>query len=364
MNKRLVSVLIFALVVSGAASYVLYRVISTQFANNQKAPANRVLVATHNLDSGALIKDVDVRMADWGGPVPMGALLKGEDAIGRGVIQPIYEGEPLLETRLAAKGAGAGLAAIIPPGMRAVAVRVNDIVGVACFVIPGTKVDLLIAGTPPKGNGGLGDVTKTLMQNVEVLSAGQNITKDAEGKPISVGVVNMLVTPEQAEVLSLASNETRIQLILRNPLDKDETNTKGTTVSYLYENKNGLAPVGGKAAAPAPSKGTKRAAAPPPPPPPPVKAKPEPPPPHSIVVEVIPTVHRARESQFSQEKAKNLPRRANRNEVPDTHTWACRERASHYSRAGSGARHDASHRFPRFDGDGREIGAGGFSHHH
>jgi pilus assembly protein CpaB len=304
VNKRLVTVLIFALVISGVASYILYRVISTQFANNQKAASNRVLVATHNLDSGALIKEEDVKMADWGGPVPMGALLKAEDGVGRGVIQPIYEGEPILDNRLAAKGAGAGLAAIIPPGMRAVAVRVNDIVGVAGFVIPGTKVDLLIAGTPPKGNGGLGDVTKTLLQNVEVLSAGQNITKDPEGKPISVGVVNFLVTPEQAEVLSLASNETRIQLILRNPLDKEETNTKGTTVSYLYENKNGLAPAGGKAAAaPAPSKGTKRAAAPPPPPPPPAKAKPEPPPP-PIVVEVIHGSSRA-QSQFVQEKGKS-----------------------------------------------------------
>jgi len=231
VNKRLISVLIFALVVSAAASYILYRVISAQFAANKTAATNRVLVATHNLENGALIKDADVRMSDWGGPVPTGAILKTEDALGRGVVSQIYENEPILDSRLAAKGAGAGLAATIPPGMRAVAVRVNDIVGVAGFVIPGTKVDLLIAGTPPKGNGGLGDMTKTLMQNVEVLSAGQNITKDAEGKPISVGVVNMLVTPEQAEVLSLASNETRIQLILRNPMDKDEANTKGTTVS-------------------------------------------------------------------------------------------------------------------------------------
>jgi pilus assembly protein CpaB len=301
VNKRLISVLIFALVVSGAASYILYRVISAQFAASQKAPSNRVVVATHNLDNGALIKDVDVKMTDWGGPIPMGAVLKSEDAVGRGVIQPIYENEPILDSRLAAKGAGAGLAATIPPGMRAVAVRVNDIVGVAGFVIPGTKVDLLIAGTPPKGNGGLGDVTKTLMQNVEVLSAGQNITKDSEGKPISVGVVNMLVTPEQAEVLSLASNETRIQLILRNPMDKEETNTKGTTVSYLYEQKNGLAPVGGKAAPVA--KGAPKRAAAPPPPPPPVKAKPEPPPP-PITVEVIHGSSRA-QSNFAREKEKS-----------------------------------------------------------
>jgi len=218
------------------------------------------------------------------------------------VVSQIYEGEPVLDTRLAAKGAGAGLAATIPPGMRAVAVRVNDIVGVAGFVIPGTKVDLLIAGTPPKGNGGLGDVTKTLMQNVEVLSAGQSIQKDAEGKPMSVGVVNMLVTPEQAEVLSLASNETRIQLILRNPMDKEETNTKGTSVAYLYENKNGLAPAaGGKPVATTTTNGApKRAAAPPPPPPPaPAKAKPEPPPP--ITVEVIHGSSRA-QSKFAQEQ--------------------------------------------------------------
>ena len=302
MNKRLISVLIFALVVSAAASYILYRVISAQFAANKSASTNRLLVATHNLENGALIKDVDVKTIDWGGPIPMGAVVKTEDAIGRGVIQPIYENEAITDSRLAPKGAGAGLAAMIPPGMRAVAVRVNDIVGVAGFVTPGMKVDLLIAGTPPKGTGGLGDMTKTLLQNVEVLSAGQNITKDPEGKPISVGVVNFLVTPEQAEVLSLASNETRIQLILRNPLDKDETNTKGTTVAYLYENKGGLPPVGGKAA-PAPSKGTaKRAAAPPPPPPAP-KAKPEPPPP-PIVVEVIHGSSRA-QSKFAQEKEKS-----------------------------------------------------------
>jgi pilus assembly protein CpaB len=303
VNKRLLTVLIFALVVSAAASYILYRVISAQFESNKSAPTNRVLVATHNLDNGVLIKDVDVKMLDWGGPIPVGAIVKPEDAVGRGVTSQIYENEPILDTRLAAKGAGAGLAATIPPGMRAVAVRVNDIVGVAGFVIPGSKVDLLISGTPPKGNGGLGDQNKTLMQNVEVLSAGQNITKDAEGKPVSVGVLNMLVTPEQAEVLSLASNETRIQLILRNPLDTKETDTKGTTVAYLYANKNGMPPPGGKAA-PAVAKGTsRRAAAPPPPPPAPEKAKPEPPPP-PIVVEVIHGTSRT-QSKFARELEKS-----------------------------------------------------------
>ena len=301
MNKRLISVLIFALVVSATASVILYRLISSQMATNAKVPANRLLVAARNLDNGVLIKDGDIKVVDWGGPIPMGAIQKPEDAVGRGVVQQIYEGEPLLETRIAAKGAGAGLAATIPPGMRAVALRVNDIVGVAGFVTPGMKVDILIAGTPPKGNGGLGTLTKTLLQNVEVLSAGQNIQKDAEGKPISVGVVNMLVTPEQAEVLSLASNETRLQLVLRNPMDREESHTRGTATAYLYDGKNGEPPVGPPAKTG--SATPRRAAAPPPPPPPaPAKVKPEPPPP--ITVEVIHGSSRA-QSKFAGEKEKS-----------------------------------------------------------
>src|SRR5205085_2848819 len=210
------------------------------------------------------ITDNDVKFAEWAGPLSAGAITKKDEVVGRGVVATVYEGEQILMSRLAPRGAGAGMAATIPPGMRAVAVRVNEVVGLAGFVVPGMRVDVLISGNPPNARGNQGTLTRTVLQNIEVLSAGQNIQKDAEGKPISVGVVNMLVTPEQAEVLSLASNETRIQLILRNPMDKEETNTKGTTVSYLYENKNGLAPAGGgKPVATATNGAPKRAAAPP-----------------------------------------------------------------------------------------------------
>jgi pilus assembly protein CpaB len=213
--------------------------------------------------------------------------MKPEDAIGRGVIEPIYMGEPIVESRIAAKGAGAGLAAIIPPGMRAVAVRVNDVAGVAGFVTPGMRVDILLAGTPPGSASNVGTLTKTLLQNVEVLSAGQNLQKDNEGKPVSVPIVNLLVTPEQAEVMSLASNEERIQMILRNPTDKESSKTRGTAVEYLFNGVDGM---------PGPQEAPKKVAAkraapklsPPPPPPTPVAAKPEPPkvvPP--LVVEVI-----------------------------------------------------------------------------
>src|SRR5579862_3698131 len=111
MNKRLLTVLIFALVVSAAASFLVYRLLVVQMANSAKAAGTYVLVASHNLQNGVLIKDTDVKVSEWGGPVPQGAITKPEDAVGRGVIEPIYEGEPMLDSRIAPRGAGAGLAA-------------------------------------------------------------------------------------------------------------------------------------------------------------------------------------------------------------------------------------------------------------
>ena len=140
--------------------------------------------------------------------------------IGRGVISDFYQGEPILESRLAPPGSGGGLASTIPNGMRALAVRVDQVVGVAGFVTPGMRVDVLASGIPPGATSPTqGTVTKTILQNIQVLSAGTDIQKDAEGKPQQVQVVNLLVTPEQAQTLSLASSELKIQLVLRNPLD-------------------------------------------------------------------------------------------------------------------------------------------------
>jgi pilus assembly protein CpaB len=309
MNKRFLSVLVFALVVSAAASFVLYQVISARLASDRAAATTRLLVAARNLEVGALIKESDLTMTDWGGPVPEGSVKTPEDALNRGVVQAIFAGEPILESRIAARGAGAGLAATIPMGKRAVAVRVDDVVGVAGFVTPGMKVDVLISGTPPQGSGGVGTITKTLLQQVEVISAGQNIQRDAEGKPISVNVVNMLVTPEQAEILSLASNQTRIQLVLRNPTDTAEVETPGTAVQYLFDNR-GKAPAALPAAATvaAAAKSTPRRAAakakaapPPPPPPPPTAAAPPPPKPEPIKVVVFHGSKRA-EATFEQEE--------------------------------------------------------------
>jgi pilus assembly protein CpaB len=155
------------------------------------------------------------------------------------VISDLYQGEPVLDSRLAAPGSGGGLAATIRPGMRACAVKVDEVVGVAGFVTPGMRVDVLISGTPSgTSNVNDGPKVKTLLQNIEVLSAGTDIQKDSEGKPQQVQVVNLTVTPEQAELLSLASNQTKIQLVLRNPLDTQETHPPGIAMNGLFTDKN------------------------------------------------------------------------------------------------------------------------------
>ncbi len=235
MNKRFVGVLTFAFLVAAGASLVLYRVLLSRPANAKPGPAlAQVALATKDLEVGSVVKEEDVKVAEWPGAVPIGATTQVKDIIGRGVITAIFAKEPIIESRLAPKGAGGGMAAMIPPGMRAVAVRVNEVVGVAGFVVPGTHVDILISGNTPGGNGNLGTLTQTLLQNIEVLSAGQDFKKDAEGKPVMVQVVNMLVTPTQAEQLSLASSQTSIQLVLRNPLDHDIAKTPGTALQHLF----------------------------------------------------------------------------------------------------------------------------------
>jgi len=286
-------------VVSGAASAVLYRLISAQLAASKVSATTKVVVATHNLPSGDLIKEVDVKVADWNGPVPVGAITKVEDALNRGVLETIYQGEPLVENRVSKPGAGAGLASMIPSGMRAVAIRVNDVVAVSGFAAAGSHVDVLIAGNPPGGNQATGTVTKTLLQNVEILSAGVNIQKDAEGKPVSVPTVNLLLTPAQAEIMSLASNEARIQLVLRNPTDKEEAKPPGTAMAYLFS--GGVAPPPAAAGA-ATARQARRTAPPPPPPAAPKVVVPPPPPP--INVEVIHGSRKTEQKFQSEEKDK------------------------------------------------------------
>ncbi len=277
MNRRLMTVLGFAFLVALGATFLLYGLIVSRVrGGSQPVATQQLIVAVRDLQRGELIKDADLKTVAWGSSEsPKGSFTDRNLLLGRGVISEIVAGELIIDSRLAPKDSGAGLAPAIPIGKRAVALRVNDVVGVSGYVLPGSRVDVLITGNAP-GVNTQGPEIRTILQNVEVLSAGTNIQRDAEGKPIQVPVITVLVTPEDAETLSLASNETRIQLVLRNPLDDQKGESKGTAVARLF--KGGPAPE---------DKGPRRPAAPktvvvkaPEPPPPP-------PPPPPIVVELL-----------------------------------------------------------------------------
>jgi pilus assembly protein CpaB len=237
MNRRLLNILLIAFVIAAGCSYIVFRLVGNRLSGTRQTSTHVVAAAT-DIKLGTVLRDADLTTVEIAGTLPKGVILKKENAIGRGVISNLYLGEPVLENRLAAPGSGGGLAATIPQGMRATAVKVNEVVGVAGFVTPGMRVDVLITGNPPGGATTQGSLVRTLLQNIEVLSAGTDIQRDAEGKPMQVQVVNLLVTPTQAEILSLASSETRIQLVLRNPLDTKLDKPPGTATAQLFTDAN------------------------------------------------------------------------------------------------------------------------------
>jgi pilus assembly protein CpaB len=234
MNRRLFTVLATAFVVAAICTYFVYRVVGGRLMAAAQHRTTPVVVARTNIKLGTMLKDTDLTTTPWVGAPPAGVILRVQDAVGRGVVSDIYQGEMVMDNRLAAAGSGGGLAATIRPGMRACAVKVNDVVGVAGFVTPGMHVDVLISGNPPGSNPNTTPRVRTILQNIQVLSAGTDISRDAEGKPQQVQVVNLLVTPEEAELLSLAGNETHIQLVLRNPLDTNFAKPPGTNVASLF----------------------------------------------------------------------------------------------------------------------------------
>ncbi|MGH9329606.1 MAG: Flp pilus assembly protein CpaB, partial [Vicinamibacterales bacterium] len=197
------------------------------------APTQPVVVAAADLALGSELKSDDLRVVQFPkGQVPEGTFARPEEILGRGLIVSVVRNEPILGAKLASKEAGAGLPPIIPTGMRAVSVRVNEVIGVAGYVLPGTRVDVLATGSPSRTNAET--ITKVVLQNIQVLTAGTRIERDdKEGKPVQVTVVTMAVTPEQAERLALASTEGKIQLALRNPLDTSTPETPGMRTALL-----------------------------------------------------------------------------------------------------------------------------------
>jgi pilus assembly protein CpaB len=219
-SNRVIIGLTVAVIVALVLSVYVYRAFQQASAVKQVS-SQQIVVAKMPLTLGTRITAADVQTIPWPGssPVP-GMLTRTSDAVGRAVIAPVVANEMILESKLAPKEAGAGLQATIPEGMRAVSVAVNDVVGVAGFVIPGTSVDVLVTGQIPGATqSGATNVTRTILEDVRVLAAGQKIEQDRDGKPQTVPVVTLLVSPADAATLTMASTEGKIQLALRNTID-------------------------------------------------------------------------------------------------------------------------------------------------
>lgn len=238
MNRRTSVILFTALIIASLCTLAVWRLVAGLLGSGNRSRGAAVVASASNIKIGTVLANTDLKTIEILGALPEGAIRDPKNAIGRGVLSDLYSGEPILESRLAPLGSGGGLAATIPNGMRVCAVRVDEVVGVAGFVTPGMRVDVLISGVPPGAMAPTADgpQVRTLLQNIEVKSAGTDIEKDAQGKPQQVQVVNLLVTPDQAESLSLASNQTRIQLVLRNPLDTGIAQVNGNTMGHLFSN--------------------------------------------------------------------------------------------------------------------------------
>jgi pilus assembly protein CpaB len=280
MDRRFLTVLGISLVFALVVSSVFYQMTkgNASTPTGPGGPQRDLVVTTRPLSVGVMVRASDVKLVKVATEgFPKGAFSKVEDVLERPVISNILLDEPILEGRLAARGSGLGLAPTIPVGMRAVSVRVNDVAGVAGFVLPGMHVDVLVTGKPPTGEG---DMTTTCLQNILVLSAGATIQADARGQAMPAPTVTLLVSPEDAETLTLAGADGKVQLVLRNSSDQTMEKTPGRYVTELYNGHHVAVAEKPVAAAPRPRPAPVVKEAPPPPP----LAPPAPPPPDQVVV--------------------------------------------------------------------------------
>jgi pilus assembly protein CpaB len=232
MNRSRMFVLAtVALVMAIGVTFVTYRALRNRLQPPEDM--SQIVVAAQGVALGSRLTEADLRLAPWPRAIPLsGSFQKISEVVGRGVVVPMIPNEPVLDSKLAAVGSGAGLTAAIPEGMRAVGVKVNDVIGVAGFVLPGSRVDVVVSGSPNK-NGEV-EMSKVILENVLVLAAGQNVTSDVNGKPQNVQVVTLVVTPDESQKLALASVDGKIQLALRNPLDLARLNPDAQRRDSLY----------------------------------------------------------------------------------------------------------------------------------
>jgi pilus assembly protein CpaB len=236
ITRRLTSAFIIALLVSGVFTFWLFEKFNKHAQAPPPPPKSQYVAAAANMEAGQVIKAESLHLVDWPANVPLqGAFTTTQPLVGRMVLYPLAAGEPILERQLSAPGAGMGLTVKIPDGMRAISLRTDEIVGVAGFISPGTHVDVL--ATLHLANV-VDPVNSTVLQDAPVLAIGQKTEPDPDGKPTTATVVTILVSPQDAEKVDLASNQGTVHFVLRNGGDREEV--KGTPV--LLSQLSGILP--------------------------------------------------------------------------------------------------------------------------
>ena len=227
-NQRFFVVLGCALIFGLVAAFSVSRLLSS--ANVYAKSMNSVVVAKVDIPIGAKIIAEQLMVVQF--PIestPDGTFDKTDKLVGRVAVTNIMAREPVTDPKLAAEGAAAGLSAVIPEGYRAMTVKVDEVVGISGFIMPGTLVDVVVVIDPAEDkNSAQGPISKIVLQNIKVLANGQNIDKPKDDREAnSVKAVTLQVTPEQAEKLALASTEGKLQLVMRNSIDQDDEQTNG-----------------------------------------------------------------------------------------------------------------------------------------
>jgi pilus assembly protein CpaB len=236
MNRRLTSSFIIALLVSGVFTLWLSTKVSKKGGPAPPPAKSQYVAAAANLQANQVIRSENLRLIDWPASVPLnGAFNNLGSLVGRIVLYPLSEGEPILERQLSSPGSGIGITAKIPNGMRLIALRTDEVIGVAGFLLPGTHVDVLVTLRTTNSPDPL---TFTVLQDAEVLSAGQKTEPDPEGKATISTVVTLLVKPEDAERVVLASNQGTVHFVLRNGVDREEYKGPPALLAQL----SGIAP--------------------------------------------------------------------------------------------------------------------------
>jgi pilus assembly protein CpaB len=233
MNTRVLLITVLAILLGLAAGYTALRYLSDRPRVVQVEggiETASVVLASRDLPLGRVLEEADLRVVEWpADALPVGFASTREELVERSLVDNVQANEPILAGKLA-EGGLVGIIPLIEPGMRAMSIGVNQVVGVAGFVTPQTMVDVILIMTPPGG----GDPTsKIILQNIQALASGEEIRESDDGTPVPVPVVTLLLSPSDSEKLALAVSQGQIRLVLRNTLDIEVVETSGERASRL-----------------------------------------------------------------------------------------------------------------------------------